>query len=113
MEDPHGPAAAALLAQVAAIRDDPDQAAYRVGVLASLGRADAALDAALRTPVDTELFFRPNTRALLLSPRFPAVARVQGLWAHWTATGHWPDICADPALGWRCGSGSGRSSAAR
>ena len=100
--DPHGPAAAALLARVATMRGVGAAADYRVMTLVSLGRTDAALDEALRSPVRTEVFFRPNTRALLLSPHFPAVARFQGLWAYWATTGHWPDICTDPALGWRC-----------
>lgn len=102
INNPHGPEAAALLAQVAASRDMPDSADFRLIILANLGRTDEALNVALHAPVETEIFFRPNTRALLLSPRFPDVARVQGLWAYWQATGQWPDICTDPALGWRC-----------
>ena len=102
IDDPHGPDASALLAHVALIRDSPERADERLVDLASLGLVDEALDAALRSPVETEVFFRPNTRALLLSPRFPAIARFQGLWSYWQTTGRWPDICSDPGLGWRC-----------
>ena len=102
IDNPRGPEAAALLAQPAAMRAMSDRADYRLVALANLGRTDEALNVALRTPVQTEVFFRPNTRALLLSPRFPQVARFQGLWSYWQSTGHWPDICADADLGWRC-----------
>ena len=102
IDDPHGPEAEALLAQLAAMRDMPNRADYRLVALTNLGRTDEALDVALGARVNTEVFFRPNTRALLLSRRFPKVARFQGLWAYWQATGHWPDICTDADLRWRC-----------
>ena len=102
IDDPHGPDAAALLARATVLRAIPAHADECLIILAALGRTDDALEVARHAPVQTEVFFRPDTRALLLSPRFPAVARFQGLWPYWQATGQWPDICADPALRWRC-----------
>jgi hypothetical protein len=52
---------------------------------------------------DTSSLFDPAAHALLYDRRFPEIARFQGLWKYWETSGHWPDVCRDPALPWRCG----------
>jgi|GEM_PF-2856005 len=101
--DPHGPIARAMVAELA-LNADASRASSTRSVLAliSLGRIDAALDIASRYPIEPEVLFRQNAKALLLNPRFPDVARRQGLWTYWTNTAHWPDICREPGLPWRC-----------
>ena len=104
IQRPHGPEAAALLRQLeVGDQSQPLEAARAVETLAMLGRTEAALALAQRHLLETSVLFEPMTRGLLLSPRFPDIARRQGLWRYWEETGHWPDVCRDPALPWRCG----------
>ena len=77
---------------------------YQIIILAVLLRTDAALALAERLPVASAVFEMPQPSPILLSPRFPSAARRAGLWDYWTQTGHWPDICRDPALQWKCGT---------
>lgn len=116
LEKPHGPGADALtrqLVQKSAI--DRYEAADAVWQLAWIGRTEQALAVARRRPMGTvQLLFDPGSHALLYDPRFPEVARAQGLWAYWSATGRWPDACRDPALPWACsGDGVKRASTRR
>ncbi len=104
-EHPDNPKAQALA------REAVEQAKAQPGVsyiwaltLASLGRTDAALTLAERFPVASAFFAMPQPNPMLLSPRFPAAARRAGLWDYWVSTGHWPDICRDPKLQWKCGT---------
>ena len=101
---PDGPQASEMLRELSSpAYDGPRSASRKVAVLAALGRTDAALGIAMREPVDTEIFFSSGMHGLLTSPRFPEVARRQGLWRYWETTGHWPDVCREPGLPWRCG----------
>jgi tetratricopeptide (TPR) repeat protein len=106
IQHPRGPEATALLRELeVGGESQPREVARTVEALAGLGRTEAALALAQRHLLETSVLFEPATRGLLLSPRFPDIARRQGLWRYWEETGHWPDICRDPALPWRC-SGS-------
>lgn len=103
IENPQGPEARGILRELAAGRDGaPGFSDRSVLTLSSLGRTEAALDISTRDLIEPEILFRPAQKAMLLSPRFPEVARRQGLWRYWETTGHWPDICREPGLPWRC-----------
>jgi len=103
MDDPHSALADAVVRDAIAEADaKPAFASRDFNILTQLGRTDAALALALRDRIDVSECFRLQSRGVLLSPKFPSLARRAGLWAYWSTTGHWPDICTDPALGWRC-----------
>ena len=87
---------------VASAAADPTTAGRPVLVLAAIGQIDAAVGIALHNTIPTQVLFRPSSRRLLMDSRFPSVARRQALWAYWRSTGHWPDICRDAQLPWRC-----------
>ncbi len=104
IEMPEGPEARQIASDlIAAAAADPATAGRPVLVLANLGRIDDAVRIALHDTVVTNVFFRPSSHALLTDRRFPQIARRQGLWAYWESTGHWPDVCREAHLAWRCG----------
>ena len=104
IEHPHSPGAASIASDlIASAASDPMTASRPVLVLANLGRLDEAISIATREDLVTDVLFRPSSTNLLLDRRFPIVAKRQGLWWYWKATGHWPDICQDTRLKWRCG----------
>ena len=104
IENPRGPDAASVLRKFSGRPDGrPGFAGRKVLALSSLGHTESALDAAMQELIDTEILFRSGQKSLRLSPRFPDVAKRQGLWRYWETTGHWPDICQEPGLPWRCG----------
>jgi tetratricopeptide (TPR) repeat protein len=107
-ERPHSAEAESLARElVSSAATDSDTAGHAVISLSLLGRSQSALDIAIRDPMPAEFsFFDPRLRALVRNPRFPEVARWQGLWSYWVSSGRWPDICKDPTLSWRCGAGT-------
>ena len=105
LENPRGPEARMVLRTFSGRSDGrPGFDSRKVLALSALGQTEAALDVATHELIDTEILFRPAQKSLLLSPRFPDIARRQGLWRYWETTGHWPDICQEPTLPWRCGA---------
>ena len=56
----------------------------------------------LHDGVSTEVLFNVLTKSLRDDPRFMTVAARAGLVPIWETTGHWPDFCAEPALGYDC-----------
>jgi hypothetical protein len=72
-------------------------------MLAREGDVDGAFEA-LKGPIPGGplLFYYPETKALRRDPRFwPLVARL-GLTDYWRKSGHWPDFCSEPDLGYDC-----------
>ena len=78
--------------------------AQLVSDLSLFGHPEMALQVALRMPVDTEsdFWFRSYLKPLRADPRFMAIAKKQGFYAVWRATGLWPDFCSDPSLPYDC-----------
>ncbi len=104
MDAPRGPLADIIAHDAAADADaKPDFAPRDFNILTQLGRIDAAIALGLRHTMPPEVFFRRQSRPVLLSSRFPALARRAGLWDYWHQSGHWPDVCREPQRQWTCG----------
>lgn len=91
--------------EIAEAHTNPGYSSRDFLFLTRLGRTDDALSLAIVYFVRPEVFFRPKSRPVLMSPQFPKAARRSGIWYYWQHTGHWPDICKEPSLPWRCGNG--------
>lgn len=79
---------------------------WRVRMLAREGDIDGAY-AEFEKPwrnsrPATMMFFYPEMRAFRADPRFMPLAKRMGLVDYWTATGRWPDFCAEPGLPYDC-----------
>jgi tetratricopeptide (TPR) repeat protein len=105
IDAPRGALAAAVAREaVAAAAAKPELASKAFGVLVDLGRYAEAFELAGRYPLPSDAFFEFRSRPILLDPGFPVIAGRAGLWDYWQRTRHWPDVCRDPQLKWRCGA---------
>jgi DNA-binding winged helix-turn-helix (wHTH) protein/TolB-like protein len=86
---------------------------YVARMRAALGDTDGAFevmsDPSLTwTQADLMVLFLPEMAAIRRDRRFIPMLQRTGLLDYWTRSGHWPDFCSDPSLGYDCKEAASR-----
>lgn len=89
-------------------RGDSDRLSFGIQGLGEMNRVKEIYDLLAAAPVETALktntyvLFRPWLARARSDPRFMTIAERLGLMSYWQDSGHWPDFCSDPGLGYDC-----------